>query len=205
MHSIAVCTLHTSPGLYFLHPVTLALGVFAFDDVPLLFGHAMVASHPLFGFFGLERLILPIDPHTGHALMVASTVHGLYLLNPIRSGILTLPILFLLFFGSFRVPFSLGGLARSWHIHALVLILGPHTRPPTHVTFERDEVSPEPGHDGPVAAAQFDHGVDDNIDGSVLVLGLRVWLDIGYRPTGLILGLWQSPLGSEVVWVVWAV
>ena len=66
-------------------------------------------------------------------------------------------------------------------------------------------MSLEPGHDGPVAVAQFDRGVDDNIDGSVPVLGLRAWLGIGYRPTGLILGLWQSPLGSEVVWVVWAV
>ena len=66
-------------------------------------------------------------------------------------------------------------------------------------------MTPEPGHDGPVAAAQFDRGVDDNIDGSEPVLGLRAWLGIGYRPTGLILGLSQSSLGSGAVWVVWAV
>ena len=66
-------------------------------------------------------------------------------------------------------------------------------------------MSPEPGHDGPVAAAQFDRGVDDNIDGSAPALGLRVWLGIGYMPTDSILGLWQAVPGSGAVWVVWAV
>ena len=66
-------------------------------------------------------------------------------------------------------------------------------------------MSLEPGHDGPVAVGQFDHGVDDNIDGSVPVLGLHAWLGTGYKPTDSILGLWQSPLGLEVVWVVWGV
>ena len=61
------------------------------------------------------------------------------------------------------------------------------------------------GHDGPVVVAQFDRGVDGSIDGSVPALGLHAWLDIGYRPTGLILGLWQAVPGSEVVWAVWGV
>ena len=66
-------------------------------------------------------------------------------------------------------------------------------------------MSLEPGHDGPVAAAQFDRGVDDNIDGSAPALGLRAWLGIGYRPTDLTLGLWQAVPGSGAVWTVWAV
>ena len=111
----------------------------------------MVASHTLFGLFGLKGLVLPIRFHTGHALMVASTVDSFHILNPIRGGVQALPIPFLLFFASFRVPFFPGGLVRSWHIHALVLTNGQHTRRPTHATFGMDWVSAEPGHDGPVA------------------------------------------------------
>ena len=66
-------------------------------------------------------------------------------------------------------------------------------------------MSPEPGHDGPVAVAQSYRGVDDNTCGSVHALGLHAWLGIGYKPTGSTLGLWQSPLGSGAVWVAWAV
>ena len=190
--------------LHFLHPISLTLGVFTFDLVPLLLRHGMVASHALLGLFGLEGLVLPIGSHTGHSFVVASTVHGLHVLDPIQGRVLALPIPFLMLFVFLWVSLC-PGLARFWYIHALAPILGPHTRPPTHATFGRDWVSPEPRHDGPAAAAQSYRGVDDSICGSAPALGLNAWLGTGYRPTDSTLGLWQSPLGSEAVWAVWAV
>ena len=191
---------------HFLHPVSLTLGVFAFHLVPLLLGHAMVASHTLLGLFGLESLVLPTGFHTSHPLVVASTVHGLHVLDAIHRGILTLPIQFLLlFFVFFRVPFFLGGPVQSWHIHDPTPVLGQHTRLPTPATFGMGWESAEPGHDGPVAAGQSGRGDDGNSRGSERVLGPNAWLGTGYRPTGSILGLSQSVPGSGAVWAVWVV
>ena len=93
----------------------------------------MVASHALLGLFGLEGLVFPIRSHTGHALVVASTVKGLHVLYPVQGGILKLPIVLLVDLIFLGVP-SLG-LAQSWRIHAPIPVIGRHTRPPTHVTF----------------------------------------------------------------------
>ena len=90
--------------LHFLHPILLTLRVLAFHLTPLLLRHGTVASQTLFGFFGLEGLVLPIRSHTGHALVVASTVRGLHVLYPIQGAILALPIQFLVPFVFFRVP-----------------------------------------------------------------------------------------------------
>ena len=95
----------------------------------------MAASHALLGLFGLEGLVLPIGSHMGHPFVVASTVHGLHVLDPIQGRVLALPIQFLILFVFFRVPFFLGGLAQSWRIHDPALTIGRHTRPQTHVTF----------------------------------------------------------------------
>ena len=84
--------------LHFLHPISLTLGVFTFDLVPLLLRHGMVASHALLSLFGLEGLVFPIRSHTGHTFVVASTVNGLHVLHPVQGGILALPIQFLIFF-----------------------------------------------------------------------------------------------------------
>ena len=94
---------------HFLHPVSLTLGVFAFHLVPLLFGHGMVASHTLLGLFGLKGLLLPIGSHTSHLFVVASTVHGLHVLDPIQGRVLALPIQFLVVVCFFQGPvFSWG-------------------------------------------------------------------------------------------------
>ena len=66
-----------------------------------------------------------------------------------------------------------------------------------------DWESAEPVHDGLAAAAQSDHGDDDNSRGSEHALGPNAQLGNGYKPTGSTLGLSQSPLVSGVVWVVW--
>ena len=94
--------------LHFVHPISLTLGVFTFDLVPLLLRHGMVASHALLGLFGLEGLVLSVRFHTGHTFVVASTVKGLHVLYPIQGGILALPIQFLIRFVFFRVPLFLG-------------------------------------------------------------------------------------------------
>ena len=125
----------------------------------------MVASYALLGLFGFEGLVLIVRSHTGHALVVASTVKGLHFLYPIQGAILTLPIQFLVLFGFFRVPLFLG-LAQSWRIHALIPVIGRHTRPPTHATFGKGVVrSAEPGHDGPAAVARFVRGSGDSSPG----------------------------------------
>ena len=98
--------------LHFLHPVFLTLGVFASDLVPLLLCHGIVAPHALLGLFGLEGLVPPIGSHTGHTFVVASTVHGLHVLDPIQGSVLALPIQFWIFFVFFRVPLC-PGLAQS--------------------------------------------------------------------------------------------
>ena len=142
--------------LHFLHPIFLALRVFAFHLRPLLLRHAVVASHALLGLFGLEGLVVPIRFQTSHTFVVASTVHGLHVLDPIQGGILSLPIQFLFLF-FLRGPLGPGS-ARSWHIRALAPTIGRHTRPPTHATFGTDWESvgsAEPGHDGPAVAARF--------------------------------------------------
>ena len=64
-----------------------------------------------------------------------------------------------------------------------------------------DWASAEPGHDGPVAAAQSYRGVDGNTCGSAHALGPNAWLGIGYKPTGSPLGLSQSVPGSG--WFGW--
>ena len=166
----------------------------------------MVASHALLGLFGLEGLVFPVCSHTGHTLVVASTVHGFHVLDPIRGGIQALPIQFLIYFVLFRVPlFFLGGLAQSWHIHALAPTIGRHTRPPTHVTFGMDWASVCSGHDGPAAAAQSARGVDGNSRGRGDALGPNVWLGNGDRPAGSTLGLSQSAQVLGVVWGAWVV
>ena len=66
-------------------------------------------------------------------------------------------------------------------------------------------MTPEPGHDGPAAVGQSCRGVDGSIFGSEPVLGLRVWLGIGYKPTDSTHELWQAVPGSGAVWAAWAV
>ena len=191
--------------LHFLHPVSLTLGVFAFDLTSLLLGHGMVASHALLGLFGLEGLVLPIGSHTSHAFVVASTVHGLHVLDPIQGRVLALPIPFLLLFVFLRVPFFLGGLAQSWRIHDPALTIGQHTHLPMPATFGMDWESVFSGHDGPAAAARFDHGDDGNSRGSEHALATNGQLGNDYRPSGSTLGLSQSLQGSGAVWAVWGV
>ena len=191
---------------HFLHPVSLTLGVFAFDLTSLLLGHGMVASHTLLGLFGLEGLVLPIGSHTSHTLVVASTVHSLHVLDPIQGRVLALPIQFLIVFVFFRVPPFLGELAQSWHIHDPVLVIGQHTRPPTHATFGTDwEESVCSGHDGSVAGGQSARGDDDNSRGSEPALATNGQFGNGYRPTDSTLELSQSLQVSGAVWVVWVV
>ena len=61
------------------------------------------------------------------------------------------------------------------------------------------------GHDGPVAAALFDRGVDGNNRGSEHALATNGQLGNDYRPTGSTLGLSQSLPVLGAVWVVWGV
>ena len=183
-HSFTVCRPRTSPP-HFLYPVFLTLGVFASDLVSLLFGHGKVAPHTLSGLFGLEGLVFPISSHTGHTFVVASTVKGFYVLDPVVGSILTFTIQLLISFVFFRVPLFSGGLAQSWRIHDPVVVIGQHTRLPTHATFGTDwEKSVCSGHDGSVAAGQYGHGVDDNNRGSQPVLVPNDQLGNGYRPVG---------------------
>ena len=162
----------------------------------------MVASHALLGLFGLEGLVFPIRSHTGHELVVASTVNGLHVLHAVQGGILALPIQFLIPFVFFRVPLFLRGLAQSWRIHAPIPVIGRRTRPPTHVTFGKGlACSDDPWHDGPSVAAQFARGSGGNSPDSGDALGSNAWLGIGYRPVGSPLGLWLSALVWGLVWV----
>ena len=184
---------------HFLYPIFLTLGVFAFDLSPLLLGHTMVASHTLSGLFSLESLVLPIGSHTSHSFVVASTVKGFHVLDPVDGSILTFTIQLLISFVFFRVPLFPGGLAQSWRIHDPVLVIGQHTRLPTHATFGTDWASVCSGHDGSVAAGQYGHGVDDNNRGSQPALAPNDQLGNGYRPTDSTLGLSQSVPGSEAV------
>ena len=148
--------------LHFLHPIFLALRVLTFHLRPLLLRHAAVTSHALLGFFGLEGFVVPIRFQTGHTFVVALTVHGLHVLDPIQGGIFSLPIQFLFLF-FLRGILGLGS-ARSWHIHAPIRANGRHTRPPTPATFEMAVVA-VPGHDGPAVAARFARGSAGNSPG----------------------------------------
>ena len=64
----------------------------------------MITSHPLLSLFGLEGLVLPIGFHTSHPFMVATTMHGLHVLNPIHGHVQALPIPFLLLLVFFQGP-----------------------------------------------------------------------------------------------------
>ena len=67
-------------------------------------------------------------------------------------------------------------------------------------TFGTVVWSDELWHDGPAAAARFDHGDDGNSRGSEHVLATNGQLGNGYRPTDSILGLSQSVPVSGAVW-----
>ena len=159
----------------------------------------MGAPHSLLDLFGLEGLVLPVGFHARHAFLIASTVEGLHVLNPVHDRILPLPMQFLVDLISLGVPLCFG-LARSWRIHGPIPVIGRHTRPPTSVTFGMG-CSDELWHDGPAAAVQCARGSDDSSLDSGCVLGPNGSLGSGDRPVGSPLGLWLSVRGWGLVWV----
>ena len=146
-HSNAVCRPRRSPLPSFCASSFSGIARSCVSPRSLLLRHAAVTSYALLGFFGLEGFVAPIGFQPGHTFVVASTVHGLHVLDSIQGGILSLPIQFLFLF--FLLSPLGSGSARSWHIHVLIRANAQHTRPPTPATFGTDWASVEPGHDGP--------------------------------------------------------
>ena len=151
VRSTGVCRPRKSPLPSFLPSSFFGLARFSFSphSAALPAWHSSASSHTRPFFF--EGLVLSVSFHACHALVVASTVEGLHLLDPVHGRLLSLPVQFLLDPIFLGVPlFS----ARCGRIHALTLANGQHTRPPTLVTFGTDSrFSVEPWHVGPVAAA----------------------------------------------------
>ena len=201
-HSTDVCRPRRSPPPSFSASSSsdIARSCVSPHLTPLLLRHGTVASYALLGLFGLESLVLPVGFHSRHAFVVTPTVKGLHLLDPVHGRIFPLPIQFLVDLISLGVPLCFLGLAQSWRIHAPLPAIGRHTRPPTPVTFGKG-CSDEPWHDGPAAAAQCARRSGGNSLDSGCVLEPRAWLGIGYRPVGLLLGLWLSVLVWGLVWV----